>query len=242
MDSGTNWQFQDCPIINPSEDHMSLLLLCDISGSMKSKVARQDKSRIDLLNEALAGFKDMMCSDPKTARTLDVAIVAFDHEYTVVQPFYPVSQMQFEPLQSKGGGTKIASAAQFAIDMLEDHVRQFTGMGVSLRKPWILMVTDGMPEHDSPDELRAAAARIKTLDAAGKLRFWSFGVGEYDRDTLTQFSGAYAIDLEGYNFSAMIDWAQKSMRAISNAAPGQAANSAPIDPDNGMRQVVTLPA
>jgi len=239
-DLGTNWSFQDCPVVNPSEDHMTLLILCDISGSMNSET-EFGKRRIDMLNDALSMFKDVVCADPKTARSLEVGIVAFDHTQQVVQPFTPIKQFNFTPLSSKGGGTKIAAVAQLALDMLQAHVVNFTTKGIALRKPWVMMITDGRPEHDSFDELEQAAERVRGQDAAGKLRFWSFGVGEYDRDTLVKFSAERAIDLSGYNFSSMIDWTVKSMRAISAAAPGQMPQSAAIDPSNGMQQVVTLP-
>jgi uncharacterized protein YegL len=77
------------------------------------------------------------------------------------------------------------------------------------------------------------------LDAKGKLRFWSFGVGNFDRSTLERLSGDRAFALEGYNFGTMIDWAVKSMRTISTAATGEAP-PAPIDQSQGMKQIVQI--
>jgi len=240
----TNWNFEECPIVNPNEEHMALLFLCDISGSMTLQVEQKSR-RIDLLNDALAGFASAVCTDPKSARTLEVGIIAFDHAQQIVQPFTPVSQMlemNFKPLCSTGGGTKIAAAANFAVDMLDSHVKHLRdGNGVAVRKPWILMVTDGLPEHDTPEELTNAIFRVKEMEEQNKLRFWSFGVGEYDRDTLKRLSGERAFALQGYNFSAMIDWTVKSMRAISVAAAG-VSPPAPINQSQGMQQILQLPS
>ena len=237
-----NWSFENCEVISPNEDHMALLFLCDISGTMTLEV-EPNKRRIDLLNDALANFASAVCADPKTERTLEVGIVAFDHKQQIVQPFTNVGKMKktsFKPLNSAKGGTKIAAAAQFAIDMLNAHIKHIRDdRGVTVRKPWILMITDGFPEHDTTDELDKAISRVRELDAAGKLRFWSFGVGEYDPDTLKIFSGDRAFALQGYNFGMMLDWTVKSMRAISIAATGESP-PAPIDQTQGMQQLLNF--
>ena len=235
----TNWVYEKCEVVSPNEDHMALLFLLDISGSMMKEV-KPNKTRLDLLNEALSSFPSAVCADPKTASTLEVGIVAFDDNQQVVQPFINVSKMKdaemnFKPLVSVNGGTKIAAAAQFALNMLDSHVKHIRDdNGVAVRKPWILMVTDGFPEHDTPEELNAAISRVRELDTKGKLRFWSFGVGEYDPEILKRFSAERANALQGYNFSTMINWTVKSMRSISIAATGESP-PAPIDPAQGMK-------
>jgi len=240
----TNWNFEECPIVNPNEEHMAALFLCDISGSMTLQVEQKSR-RIDLLNDALSSFPSAVCIDPKSARTLEVGIIAFDHDQLIVQPFTPVSQMlemNYKPLHSTGGGTKIAAAANFAVDMLDSHVKHLRdGNGVAVRKPWILMITDGRPEHDTAEELANAISRVKDMEEKGKLRFWSFGVGDFDSETLKRLSGERAFALQGYNFSAMIDWVAKSMRAISVAAAG-ASPPAPINQLQGMQQILQLPS
>ena len=235
----TNWVFEQCEMVNINEEHMALLLLCDVSGSMTT-ATESGKQRIELLNDALSGFAPAVCADPKSARVLDVGIVAFDHTQQVMQKFTPVSQMNYRPLSTAGGGTKIAGAAHFAVDMLTEHVKHFTEAGIAVRKPWILMITDGHPDHDTPDELDKAISRVKDLDEKGKLRFWSFGVGDFDRNTLQRLSGQRAFALEGYNFATMIDWAVKSMRAISIASTGESP-PAEIDQSQGMKQLLQLP-
>ena len=240
----TNWSFEKCEVVSNNEDHMSLLFLCDVSGSMNEKVG-SNKSRLDLLNDALSGFASAVCTDPKTERTLEVGIIAFDHNQKIVQPFTNVGQMKemsFKPLNSVGGGTKIAAAAQFAIDMLDAHVKHFQDdNGIAVRKPWILMVTDGYPENDTPEELNNAVSRVRDMDAKNKLRFWSFGVGEYDPEILKRFSAERAFALQGYDFEKIINWTVKSMRAISTQATGE-SQPAPINQAQGMIQILQLPS
>ena len=70
-----------------------------------------------------------------------------------------------------------------------------------------------LPEH-------LVASEIQSMEEAGKLKFFSLGVGGYDSSTLHKLSGQKVMKLQGYDFTGFFDWVNKSMRSVSVTAPG----------------------
>ncbi len=201
--------FSDVPeIVCSSEPHMALVFLVDVSGSMSG-------SAINSLNESIKRFKDQVCEDTATTQILDVAIVAFNHEVEVVMPFTPVSYMEFVDLKANGG-TVIAPAVEVALDMVQERSRFYRLNGTEPYKPWIFMISDG-----AGGDVTAVGQKIRDLETAGALSFFSLGVDGYDSKTLHTLSGGKVLKLKGHDFTEMFDWAQKSMRSVSVSTPGE---------------------
>src|SRR2546423_10919374 len=72
---------------NP-EPRCPCVLLLDTSGSMHGKA-------IDALNEGLWVFKLEVCKDALASRRVEAAVVTFDDDVKVVQPFIGIEE--FEP-------------------------------------------------------------------------------------------------------------------------------------------------
>lgn len=202
--------FLDVPdIVCSSEPHMAFLFLLDVSGSMYSNNA------IGSLNESINRFKVQVCEDPATTQILDVAIVAFNHDVNVAMPFTPVSYMETVTLEANGG-TNIAPAVDVAIDMVQERSRFYRLNGTEPYKPWIFMISDG-----AGGDVTAAGQKIKELESTGALTFFCLGVDGYDPKTLHTLAGEKVLKLNGYDFSGIFDWAQKSMRSVSVSTPGE---------------------
>ncbi|MDR2590822.1 MAG: VWA domain-containing protein [Oscillospiraceae bacterium] len=212
MESLEQKSFTEVPaIINASESHMALVFLLDTSGSMTGEPIRS-------LNEGLNRFKAEVCENKQTRDILDVAIIEFNSNYSVVQEFVPVEYMDELNLETTGT-TMMSPAINRALDMVDERSRFYRRSGSEPYKPWVIMITDGEP--DSDDDISDVAQRIRTMEDEGKLSFRSLGVEGYNSKILHELSGEKVIKLIGLDFTSFFDWVNKSMRSVSQSSPGE---------------------
>ncbi len=207
----------------PGEPHLACVLLLDTSSSMSG-------SPIDSLNDAVNTFKESTCADELSKKRVDVAIVEFNSEARVVQPFMPVGRMEPVRLQANGM-TSMGSGINLAIDLVKERNRIYAQMGTPCFAPWIVMITDGAPT----DDVSMAAQRIKEEEAkgsGGKLKFWSVGVPGYSLETLAKLSQKRRIiELESANFQGFFNWLSESMTTISVSQVGDKVKLDELPPD-----------
>ena len=95
---------------NMNEMLMQVLIAGDISGSMYRF--------IDSVNACINRFKSDVCKDPKAARSVETAVIAFNDNVKVVQDWRPITEM--EPVELKaGGGTDMKAALEKSLEMME---------------------------------------------------------------------------------------------------------------------------
>lgn len=204
-----------------NEPHLACVLLLDTSGSMYGEP-------IDNLNRAVNRFIKETNMDEMAKKRVDVAVISFDDKPRLVSDFTPIYQM--EPIHLEADGrTAMGSAIEMAIDLVKERNRFYAETGVSCFKPWIFMITDGMPT----DDISHAAYRIREEESKGnhgKLKFFALGVNDYDRATLFQLTNR-VIELENTDFSTIFDWLSESMCTISVSRIGDSLQLSPL-PDN----------
>ena len=167
-------------VVSPNEPHLACVLLVDTSSSMGESGA------INSLNEGIARFKEQLSKDEIAKRRVDVAIIEFNSTVTLVQEFSPVFCLQDVKLTADGL-TAMGEAIDFAIDKVKERNHLYAEMGTPCFKPWIFMITDGLPT----DNIEKAIKRVREEEAKGrfgKLRFIVLGVGNYDRNTMFQIT------------------------------------------------------
>ena len=208
------------PIVNTNEPHMACLFLVDTSGSMGQQLLDRETNRkvipIQELNDALNRFKSDVCKDEKTKSILDVAIVEFNKITNVVQEFTPVEYMEPVELEARGG-TRICPALEKAIEMVDERSRFYRRMGTEPYKPWIVLISDGEP-FDPVDDI---AEKIDELTESGKLALWALSIPGAKNEVLHKLAGRRVLNLSGYDFAGFFNWVNKSMRAVSQSAPGE---------------------
>jgi len=213
-------------IAAPGEPHLACVLLIDTSGSMGPQSSRPPGSQpIDSLNRALQDFKANVSMDEMAQKRVDIAIVEFNSSARVVQDFTPISQM--EPITLTASGlTAMGEGVNMAIDMVKERNRFYNTLGTPVFKPWIFMITDGLPTDD--DVFDVAVRRVQEEEqkgSHGKLKFFALGVGDYDKDTLFRFfEGCKAkrvMELSDTDFSGIFNWMSESMVAISVSRVGE---------------------
>ena len=206
---GVTDEFVDNP-----ESRCPCVLILDCSASMMG-------TRIAALNEGIAVFKEEVCADELTALRAEVAIIAYNHEIKVVQDF--VTVREFTPPQLTAyGGTRIAAAINKSLDMLEARKANYRANGIEYYRPIALLITDGYPEHDTPEEIAAASERVRRAEEQRAVAYYAFGVDDADMEQLAGFMSLERPPqlLRGRQLKAVFEWLSKSVSAISLSTPG----------------------
>lgn len=190
-----------------NEPHLACVLLLDTSGSMHGNA-------IDSLNKAIRDFKTQVSMDELAQKRVDIAIIEFNNTARVVQEFTPLPMI--EPVNLKAGGqTAMGAGINLAIDKTKERRNFYNSMGTPTFKPWIFMITDGVPT----DDITVARQRIaeeENKGSFGKLKFWSVGVPGYSEEVITSLSPR-CIALEEAEFSGIFNWLSESMVTISQS-------------------------
>ena len=199
---------------NP-ESRCPCVLILDCSASMMG-------TRIAALNEGIALFKEEVCEDQLTALRAEVAIIAYNHEIKIVQEFVTVEEFT-PPELTAYGGTRIAAAINKSLDMLESRKANYRANGIEYYRPIALLITDGYPEHDTPEEIAAASERVRGAEEQRAVAYYAFGVDD-DAD-MEQLAGFMSLErppqlLRGRQLKAVFEWLSKSVSAISHSTPG----------------------
>ena len=202
-----------------SEPHVACCLLVDTSGSMQSD------GKIRQLNEALRTFKETVCQDALSRMRVDVCVISFDSDVSIVTPFCPI--MQFVPPTLKANGmTSMGKGIRFALEAVHEQVRKYHDAGVECFKPFILMITDGFPTDDTEGIENLIAAR-EGQGRYGHLRFHAFGVKGADMALLSRLTKrVLAIDKNAFN--EIFNWASRTMQIISHSKTSDTVTGADL--------------
>ncbi len=195
---------------NP-EPRCPCVLLLDTSGSMKG-------SALDALNSGLQTYRDDLRRDALAAKRVEVAIVTFNSEITVVQDFTTADQFD-PPVLTAQGLTHIGAGINKALDLIEVRKAQYRASGVAYYRPWVFLITDGAPQGEADGAVELAAQRIREDEAARRVAFFAVGVKDADMARLTDIVVRTPLRLEGLNFVEMFVWLSASMQRISQSKP-----------------------
>ena len=193
---------------NP-EPRCPCVLLLDTSGSMQG-------APIEAMNEGLRTFKEDLIKHPLASRRVEVAVVTFDCDVSVVQDF--VTPDQFEPpLLSAQGLTHTGSAIQKALDIIQSRKNQYRNNGVAYYRPWVFMITDGEPQGELDAVLAQATQRLREDEANKRVAFFTVGVENANMTRLSEIAVRTPIKLKGLNFTEVFLWLSASMSAVSQS-------------------------
>ena len=155
--------------LNNTEERCAVVLVLDKSASMAGE-------RVHLLNEAVAKFKSNVMEDITAARKIDVAVVEFNHAVWR-HPFQNAEVWQ-PPIIQPEGGTCLSFGLKVAMDMVTQRKDDYRMNGISYYRPWIVLLTDGYPEHDSEAELTYTGQRVREAKDQKKFNLFTITCGE----------------------------------------------------------------
>lgn len=217
-------------IRNPNEPHLPLVLLLDTSTSMDDLAGV--KTKIQLLNEAVAGLKKQMMMDEFAAARVDIAVVEFNSGARVVCDWVPLSQFEAPHLQATGL-TAMGEGGNLAIDMLKERRRFYKEMGTPSYQGHVFMITDGAPTDDTT-ALKQRIEEEESKGQYGKLKWFSCAVPGADEAFLSGLSKR-KVAVEENDFSKLFNWVGKSLCFVSCSAVGEKVQLP--DLPEGMRRI-----
>lgn len=198
-----------------NREHMSVAIAVDLSSSLTAEAVRN-------ITANLNRFKGIVCQDEKAAKCVDVCVVSFSDHVKVEQDWCPIADLPtFE--FSQGGCTNLNGAVMKAATMIRERSGQYAEAGIVEKKPYLIVMTDGMDTvRGNVDE---AADYVSKRERDGKLKVFFLGFGAYDRATAAQLTAGsgcavFEVTSGSYDFTDFFDFAGNSVKAASVSAPG----------------------
>ncbi len=194
---------------NP-EPRCPCVLLLDTSRSMEGEP-------IAALNAGVQTFRDELLRDPLASRRVEIAVISFDSEIDVVQPFITANLFQ-PPQLTVRGFTSMGAAINRALDLVQARKTLYRANGITYFRPWVLMITDGEPHGEADHIIQEASQRIRTEEAARHVAFFAVGVQNAAMHRLSQIVVRPPVRLDGLNFNDMFVWLSASMQRVSRSS------------------------
>lgn len=203
-------------LVNNPTARVPVCLCLDISGSMQGKP-------IDELNEGVRLFYDTIKDDEVAAYSAEISIVTFGGTKAEYMADFASLQLQPNPpVLFASGLTPMGEAVNMGLDLLERRKEEYKDAGVDYFQPWLVLMTDGIP-NGKPEELTRAINRTVELVNSKKLTVFPIGIGkEADMNILSQFSPKRSpLRLQGLKFKEFFQWLSKSVSQTSQSIPGE---------------------
>jgi uncharacterized protein YegL len=204
---------------NPSQ-RVPCVLVLDTSASMSGE-------KIDRLNKGLETFANELQADGMASKSAEVAIVTFGPVEVLEDPPFVTADDFFPVTLDAHSATPMGEAVMEAINLCRNRKNELKAAGVPYYRPWIFLITDGVPT----DDITAARTEIAKGEKDKSFVFYAVGVEGANMDVLTDLSVREPLKLKGMSFREMFSWLSSSIRAISAS---QIGDDVPLaDPTSG---------
>jgi len=207
-----NYDFNGESPVNYDQKTLACLVL-DNSGSMRGSPIRE-------VNEGLKNMRDDIMSDPTANQRVEIAVITFNSQVKVICE--PIAVEQFNPDKIKANGsTKLVDGVRESFDIIEQRKNWYTQTGQQYTRPYIILVTDGMP--DSDQNISQLAREISNGVDSKRFAFWPFGTQSADFETLKEISHPEfpPVRFNESNFNGFFELLSTSLCAISSSREGE---------------------
>lgn len=178
-------------------------------------------SRFEELQKGVQLFYDEISQDEVAQFAAEICIVTFADDAECAIDFANIYRQEV-PEMKTGNNTSMGEGVNLALDLLEKRKQEFKDAGVDYFQPWLVLMTDGNPNGNEA-ELMRAMERTNKMIAAKKLTLFPIGIGENaNLDVLARFTPKRnAIKLKGLKFKELFEWLSSSVEATSKSSPGE---------------------
>ncbi|BAY19859.1 hypothetical protein NIES21_57290 (plasmid) [Anabaenopsis circularis NIES-21] len=165
----------------PSARMMPVIILADISGSMKQY------GKIEALNRAIAEMIKIFADEQDVRAEIHVAVITFgEHQARLHQALQPADQIKWIDMEASGV-TPMAAAFELATQIVEDK----NIIPSRSYHPNLVLISDGHPtnEKGQPSEnWKTSLEQLLNSERAAKAMRFAMGIGiDADEDTLKAF-------------------------------------------------------
>jgi len=215
---------QEDLVSNPTT-RLPVCLCLDVSYSMAGDPIRE-------LQKGVKYFFDAIKSDEIARYSVELAIVVFQCDATVILDFANIDRQRI-PSLTANGCTSMAKGVNLALDILEQRKKEYSSKGVDYYQPWLVLMSDGAPTDGG--DIPSAVNRVQNLKNNKKLTLFPVGVGNgADINTLKKFSTmknnmVLKVTSAEY-FKEFFEWLSQSVAVASQSVPGDKPTLPPTPP------------
>lgn len=207
--------FDDIELSSNPDPRCPVVLVLDCSDSMTQQMPGETQTPMEALNGGLDVLVSELNRDPLAKRRVEVSVVTFGTHANPATPFSTVKNLVLPELD-KIGITSMGAAVNEALDAIEERKQKYKETGISYFKPWVLLITDGLPT----DDIEGAVQRVRDAETRNALSFFGVGVEGADMEVLDRFSDKGGLKLSGLKFDELFQWLSASQAAVSASTPG----------------------
>lgn len=210
-----NFYLRKEDLVNNPTPRVPVCLCLDVSDSMAGYPIRELNSGVELF------YKELR-SDIVARYSAEICIITYGGQVSCALDFASLEAQEEPPLFRATGLTPMGEAVNLALDQLERRKNEYKEYGVDYFQPWLVLMTDGIPNGDSKELVRAME-RCTNLVQQKKLTIFPIGIGpNADMNTLKCFSPKRSpVKLKEFRFSDFFSWLSKSVSRTSQSIPGE---------------------
>ncbi|BBE31737.1 hypothetical protein OSSY52_18780 [Tepiditoga spiralis] len=200
-------------LVDNPNSRIPICLCLDVSSSMEGEP-------INELNEGIKLFYRNIYDDEIARAAAELAIVTFGGEAYFEKDFSSID-IQKIPILKTFGNTPLGEGVNLALNLLEKRKEKYKEKGIDYYQPWLVLMTDGMPNGDE-NELKKAIKRTQNMVNNKKLTIFPIAIGQYaDIKVLNSLSPKRVpLKLKDLNFKKFFEWLSKSVSITSQSNPG----------------------
>ncbi len=127
------------------------------------------------------------------------------------------------------GETPLCTAILRALDLVEKRKERYRANGVPYSRPWVFLLTDGMPQGESLETTRQAVQRVRAAEAERQAAFYAVGVEGANMKLLARIAVRPPLKLDGLRFTELFAWLSASTARVATTSAGEPAELPPIE-------------
>ena len=202
-------EFGAIEFVDNPDPRCAVVLILDTSASMAGQKIRD-------LNSGLESFIADLKKDPYARQRVELSVITCGRQAAVVSDFVAVGTIDgYTPLQADGP-TPMGAAINLAIDRLESRKTLYRENGIQYFRPWIVIMTDGMPT----DDMKSAVTRIHESRNKGKSVVFCIGIGEDANMAELEKLSDRVKRLQETRFAELFAWLSASLGQVSRSHMG----------------------
>ncbi len=210
------------------------VLVLDTSASMSMRSDANNKRRIELLNDGVQAFYNDLFQDETARNRVRLAIVQVggpNDDAAVMMDW--TDAVDFIPMKFKEDGcTPLGEGMLLALELIEQEREKLKMSGISYTRPWIMVMSDGMPT--SPTNVwREATEKAQQAEEKKKCIVYPIAIdaGNDEMSALSQLSCMTPpVHMDSAKFREFFVWLSGSLKTMSQSAPGDTVQLASITP------------
>jgi len=228
--------FTDEDLLTNLAARIPLCICVDTSKSMTYKDG-DEVNRFDELKAGIADLINIIRDDPTMSSSLEVAVVAFNDEASVLHPFTTVDRFDVSELNpTLGGNSNLGAGVLCGLELCDERKKQYRENVIDYYQPWMVIMTDGRPSGATPDwkeKLKQAQTETRKREEDSKLTpicvlcggDKDIGSIEEAKDqvaveTLKKFTVNPVQNFSGAGYKGLFRWLGRSMSSsLSGAKP-----------------------